>query len=158
MQKGDGDKARVIFPPPLMFFIALGAAAGMEYVLPLRLQAGPWLPRIVVGAALLVTAGVFAVSSIVVLTRNHTPFDPARPTKKIITSGPFRFSRNPMYLSLLLSLVGLAALICSVWFLVLVPFLWVALDYGAVRPEERYLIEKFGDTYRKYMRDVRRWL
>lgn len=63
-----------------------------------------------------------------------------------------------MYLSLLLSLVGIAALICSVWFWALVPFLWVALDYGAIRPEERYLIDKFGDTYRKYMGEVRRWL
>ena len=63
-----------------------------------------------------------------------------------------------MYLSLLLSMIGIAALICSIWFWALVSFLGVALDYSAIRPEEGYLIDKFGDTYESYMREVRRWL
>lgn len=158
MHQKNNDKARVVFPPPLMFVLCLGISVGLEYVWPMRPVNWPWLPRIVVGAVVLAAAGVFAVSSIVVLIRNQTPFDPARPTLKIVISGPFRFSRNPMYLSLLLSMIGIAALICSIWFWALVPFLGVALDYGAIRPEEGYLIDKFGDTYESYMREVRRWL
>ena len=158
MHKKNSDKARVVFPPPLIFALCLGISFGLEYVWPMRPVYWPWFPRIVAGAALLVAAGVFAVWSIVVLIRNKTPFDPARPTLKIVKDGPFRFSRNPMYLSLLLSTVGIASLICSVWFWVMVPLLGVALDYGAIRPEECYLIDKFGDSYTKYMQDVRRWL
>lgn len=80
-------------------------------------------------------AGYFALGSIIVLRRNQTPFDPSKPTIKIVRQGPFRFSRNPMYLVLLLLLEGVAVFTGSIWMWLAVPALLIVLDIGAVRLE-----------------------
>ena len=129
------DRAQVFFPPPLVFFILLAIGAGLEYFVPARPQAWPWGPRIVGAGFFLVLSGFLAAAAFIVLIKNRTPFDPAKPTTKIVISGPFRFSRNPMYLSLLLSMAGGAVLSCSLWIASMVTILWVILELWAVRPE-----------------------
>lgn len=90
--------------------------------------------------------------------RFHTPAEPWKPTVRIVRAGPFRFTRNPIYVGLLLVLAGLATLTASGWLAVSVPVLFLLLDRGVVRGEERYLTEKFGEEYVAYTRDVRRWI
>ena len=92
------------------------------------------------------------------LLRNKTPFDPSKPTVKIVRQGPFRLSRNPMYLALVLLLAGVAVFTGSLWMCLAVPTLLIILDIGAVRPEEAYLERKFGSRYLEYKAKVRRWL
>jgi protein-S-isoprenylcysteine O-methyltransferase Ste14 len=80
------------------------------------------------------------------------------PTSTIVTSGPYRFSRNPIYLGMLLGQIGLAIAFNTLWILgTLVPF-FLVLRYGVVAREEVYLDRKFGDAYRRYVARVRRWL
>ncbi len=81
-----------------------------------------------------------------------------RPTISIVDTGPYRFTRNPIYLGMMLALVGLAIAFDSLWPLVtLVPFALV-IRYGVVAREEAYLERKFGEVYRRYRARVRRWL
>jgi protein-S-isoprenylcysteine O-methyltransferase Ste14 len=117
-----------------------------------------WWPRIICGGLLFAFSGYLALGSISVLLRNKTPFDPAKPTEKIVRQGPFRLSRNPMYLALLFLLAGVAAFTGSIWVCLAVPALLIALDIAAVRPEEEYLEQKFGGSYLEYRAKVRRWL
>jgi protein-S-isoprenylcysteine O-methyltransferase Ste14 len=87
-----------------------------------------------------------------------TNVNPSKPSTTIVTSGPFRFSRNPLYLFLIGLYLGLAVAVGTVWpFLFAVPLLLV-LHFGIVRREERYLEAKFGGPYRAYKASVRRWL
>ena len=80
------------------------------------------------------------------------------PTATIVDTGPYRFTRNPIYLGMMLGLIGEAIAFNSVWPLVsLVPFALV-IRYGVVAREESYLECKFGDRYGRYRSRVRRWL
>ena len=80
------------------------------------------------------------------------------PTTAIVTDGPYRFTRNPIYLGMFLGLVGLAIAFDNLWLLaMLVPFA-LAIRYGVVAREETYLEGKFGEVYTAYRSRVRRWL
>ena len=93
------------------------------------------------------------------LMRTHrTALLPGGSTQVVIDSGPFRLSRNPLYVGLVALYIGLAMLWLSFWALVLLPVGIALLWWGAVSPEERYLSAKFGSRYDDYRRRVRRWL
>lgn len=91
-------------------------------------------------------------------TQAHTAFDARKSTTKIVTTGAFRLSRNPTYLSLTLLLIGIAFIISSLWVLLSVVPAAVATQWGVILREERYLKEKFGEGYSSYASKVRRWL
>ncbi|WP_377642039.1 methyltransferase family protein [Oryzobacter terrae] len=93
-----------------------------------------------------------------VMGSHRTAVLPGGSTRLVLRSGPFRFSRNPLYLGLVALDVGLALLALSFWALVLVPVGVAALWWGAIRPEEHYLAETFGAEYEAYRSRVRRWL
>ncbi len=83
---------------------------------------------------------------------------PSQPTTTIVDSGPYRLTRNPIYLGMMLGLIGVAIALNSLWLLLtLVPFALV-IRYGVVAREEAYLERKFGDVYRRYRARIRRWL
>ena len=152
------DRAAVVFPPPLIFAALLGIGLLLEYILPLKLYIWPLLPRIIIGGILFLISGYFALGAFKVLIKNKTPFDPAKSTVKLVREGPFRISRNPMYLALLILLFGIAVLMGSVWLFLSVAALFFTLHYGVVQPEEAYLARKFGDDFEDYRLSVRRWL
>jgi protein-S-isoprenylcysteine O-methyltransferase Ste14 len=79
------------------------------------------------------------------------------PTTAIVESGPYGFTRNPIYLAMFLGLIGLAIAFDTLWLLMLVPF-GLIISYGVVAREKAYLERKFGDVYRDYRSRVRRWL
>jgi protein-S-isoprenylcysteine O-methyltransferase Ste14 len=96
--------------------------------------------------------------AIATVTQAGSNVPTSRPTTTIVDGGPYRFTRNPIYLGMALGLVGLAIAFNSVWLLLaLVPFALV-IHYGVVAREEAYLERKFGDVYRGYRARVRRWL
>ena len=120
--------------------------------LPADLPAG-WL-----GAMVFVFALALFAWAIVTITRASSNVPTNRPTTTIVESGPYRFTRNPIYLSMFLGLFGLAIAFDNLWLLMmLVPFALV-IRYGVVAREEAYLERKFGDVYRRYRARVRRWL
>ena len=96
--------------------------------------------------------------AIATMTRAGSNVPTSRPTTTIVDSGPYRYTRNPIYLGMVLGLIGLAIAFNSLWLLMtLVPFALV-IRYGVITREEAYLERKFGDVYRRYHTRVRRWL
>jgi len=110
------------------------------------------------GAILFVLALALFVWAIVTITRAGLNVPTSQPTTTIVEGGPYRFGRNPIYLSMFLGLIGLALAVGNLWLLLmLVPFALV-IRYGVVAREEAYLERKFGEVYRGYRSRVRRWL
>ena len=87
-----------------------------------------------------------------------TNISPLRPTTSVVTTGPFRFSRNPLYVALTLLYLGLTLAFNTWWGIVVLIPLLIIMHYGVVLREERYLEQKFGETYRQYRSQVRRYL
>jgi len=90
--------------------------------------------------------------------QRKTTINPYKGASSLCTEGPFRFSRNPIYLGDWFLLCGGAILLRTLWPLVFAPIIWAILRYGVIRHEERHLEARFGDQYRAYERRVRRWL
>jgi protein-S-isoprenylcysteine O-methyltransferase Ste14 len=96
--------------------------------------------------------------AVVTITRAGSNVPTNRPTTAIVDSGPYRFTRNPIYLAMFVGLVGLAMAFDSLWLLAALVIFALVIDYGVVAREEAYLERKFGDVYRAYRSRVRRWL
>ena len=149
--------AQVIIRPPLAWALAVIAGLALNWLVPLPflpvdLPAG-WL-----GAIVFVFALALVAWAIVTITRAGSNVPTNLPTTTIVESGPYRFTRNPIYLGMFLGLIGLAFAFRNLWLLMmLVPFALV-IRYGVVAREETYLERKFGDVYRGYRLRVRRWL
>lgn len=147
--------AGVIAPPPLIFGVPLLAG----------LLLGRWLPWPFVPPALarplgglLVALGLLAIPALLAFRRARTHPEPWKPTSALVTTGPYRFSRNPMYLGMTLLYLGLTTWWNVAWPLVALPVVLGVLHVGVIAREERYLEGLFGDEYRAYRRRVRRWL
>jgi protein-S-isoprenylcysteine O-methyltransferase Ste14 len=105
-----------------------------------------------------VASAVLAKWGETVMRRAGTNIKPSQPTTAIVQTGPFRFSRNPLYISLTLFYLGVCLMFNALWPLLLLPPLLVVVQRGIIYREERYLEAKFGEEYRDYRRRVRRWL
>jgi protein-S-isoprenylcysteine O-methyltransferase Ste14 len=147
------------FPPPFVFVAGYALAWVFDRQLEFRIDgAGPGVGQQLVGLVVL-AAGLGAMGwGLLTFVRARTPLNPMRPARQLVTWGPFRFSRNPMYLGLTLAYVGLAVLVNQAWPLALLPLVLVAVHFGIVRREERYLRAAFGSQYGDYAERVRRWL
>ena len=121
------------------------------HVLPTPLARG-------IGVVCVLVSCPLALMTLRVLSRAHTPVDPMKPTTALVTEGPFRYSRNPIYVALTLLYLGVALLVNALWILLLVVPVWVVIRYGVIAREEAYLTRKFGDVYHQYTAQVRRWL
>ncbi len=150
------DAPGVIAPPPLIYggFLALGLV--LEWFWPLSLL--PTVMRVVAGAAAILAALAIAAWAIGQFRRAGTNLDVRKPVTALVLSGPFRYSRNPIYLAATLLYLGIGIAADSPWVLVLVVPALLVMQLGVVRREERYLSRKFGQKYQTYMRAVRRWL
>ena len=151
------DTAHVIIRPPLAWALAVLGGLALNWLVPLPFlpanQPVVWLGALVFGLALALFAW-----AIVTMTRAGSNVPTNRPTTTIVESGPYRFTRNPIYLGMFLGLIGLAIAYDTLWLLMMhVPFALV-IRYGVVAREEAYLERKFGDVYRAYRSRVRRWL
>ena len=153
------DHAGVRFPPPLVFVVALLGAAAADQASPWPLIAVPSMPLHLAAALLIISAGALATLAVLAFRRARTTVLPAlRPTTAIVERGPYRFSRNPMYLSMAIAYVGLALIMNSTYALLALPVVIALIDLFVIRREERYLSAKFGDPYDAYRRRVRRWV
>jgi protein-S-isoprenylcysteine O-methyltransferase Ste14 len=152
----------VRFPPPLLF--AAGFLAGWlidrrVVRLPLLRMGEPLATQIQVAALALCVIGLaLAAWGLITFARARTAIIPHRPASRLVQTGPYRFTRNPMYVGLTLLYVGLTGLSDSMWPLVFLPFVLIALHQAVIRREERYLSTAFGKEYAAYQRRVRRWL
>jgi len=149
--------ARVRFPPPLVFlgFVILGVVLHYS-VGPPPLHITLWT-RVAGAAVLLAGVGLIA-SALNWFTRTHQDPKPWKPTPELIFEGPYRFTRNPIYVGMTCIQIGLGAAVGVLWISVLAPVALLAVHFIAVRHEETYLSEKFGASYDEYRARVRRYL
>jgi protein-S-isoprenylcysteine O-methyltransferase Ste14 len=153
------DHAGVLFPPPLIFVLPLVAAAVADSQWPWPLVATPGALLTMAGALFIVAAGMLATSALLVFRQARTTVLPAlRPTTTIVERGPYRFSRNPMYLSMVLAYVGVSIIMNSIYAMAALPVLISVIHFFVIRREERYLSAKFGQSYDAYRARVRRWI
>jgi protein-S-isoprenylcysteine O-methyltransferase Ste14 len=148
--------------PPLAWALAVVAGLALNWLAPLPFLPAAlparWLGARWVGATLFVLALALFAWAVVTITWAGSNVPTYRPTTTIVESGPYRFTRNPIYLGMALALIGLAIAFDILWLLLmLVPFALV-IRYGVVAREEVYLERRFGDSYRGYRSRVRRWL
>ena len=152
----DRDSPHVLILPPLLYL--LGVAVGFILHLLAPRSIAPRPLAYVMSIALLVASIGLGSWARLHLKRRGTPVDPRQPTTALVTDGPYRFSRNPLYLRVTLLYLGFAFLVNDVWLLAVLPLVLIVLYVGVIRREERYLEAKFGDEYRAYKATVRRWL
>jgi protein-S-isoprenylcysteine O-methyltransferase Ste14 len=146
--------ARVRLPPPLVFLAAIVAAA----LLPgLRLQWDLGV-RVVVGALLLAAALAPGIGAISRFRKTGQDPKPWQPTPELIFDGPYKYTRNPMYVSMVLFTLAVAAFSLRAWIALLAPVALLIVHYTAVLREEAYLADKFGEPYLAYKAKVRRYL
>jgi protein-S-isoprenylcysteine O-methyltransferase Ste14 len=157
MQTDTADTARVVIRPPIAWGVAIVAGLALDWLAPLRFLPAA-LPAGWLGAMVFVLALALFAWAVVTMTRAGTNVPTNRPSTTIVESGPYRLTRNPIYVGMFLGLIGLGLAFDNLWLLlVLVPFALV-IRYGVVAREEAYLERKFGDAYRGYRARVRRWL
>jgi protein-S-isoprenylcysteine O-methyltransferase Ste14 len=152
----DRDTAGVVAPPPLIYLAGLVVGFGLEALLP-----GSEVPPIVrwaLGGAALLAGLALQTTFIAAFSRKGTAVEPWKPTTAIVTTGPYRLTRNPAYLGMALIYVGIALLGDSLWALAPLPLVLAVIDRGVIAREERYLERKFGREYLEYKAGVRRWV
>jgi len=152
----DANSAGVVVRPPFLYGAGFIAVLALRWFRPMPLvgHGGPlWaaLALSVVGVAI-VLLGRRA------LVAGGTNVDPVLPTTAIVTTGPYRFSRNPVYVGLTLLYLGLTSAFNTWWSVILLVPILAVMHRGVVRREERYLEQKFGERYRQYCGRVRRYL
>ena len=155
-RKRKSDSAGVLVLPPLLTVGTLLFGFAFHLVWPLRLGAPIWVR---IGGAFLVVCSVgLAVWGGKTMRRAGTNVNPYKPSLTVVTDGPFRFTRNPLYLGNVVFYLGLTGIVSSVWPLILLAPMVAVFDWGIIQREERYLESKFGEAYRAYKSRVRRWL
>lgn len=145
------------FPfPPGISILALLLSWGLGKVWPREISWPAWSRWL--GVAVFILAFGLSVWSVRTFRSHGTVVKPTGDTTEVVTSGPFKYTRNPMYLSLIVIYLGGMLLFRLPWALVLLVPLFLALHFGIILPEEKYLESKFGDDYIAYKRRTRRWL
>lgn len=150
--------ARVQIPPPLVFLSALlGGVALRHFVAPAPAPLGRTL-SVAAGGLVVVTGIALIVLARVWFTRTGQSPIPWKPTPSLIFQGPYRVTRNPMYLGATTILLGLGLALDNLWICLFALVALGVVHFIAVLPEERYLREKFGESYTQYLARVRRYL
>jgi protein-S-isoprenylcysteine O-methyltransferase Ste14 len=156
MSNDEQGNAGFLLPPPLTYLLALVAGLVLDKWFHVHFLARGvarvigW--PLVVGGVLL--NGWFHST----MRRADTPIDPRKPVSNLTTEGPFRYTRNPAYLSLTMVYAGVALLRSALWALLLLPPVLLLIQRDQLEREERYLERAFGEEYLEYKARVRRWL
>lgn len=157
-QPRDGADVR-IFPPGVPLVVVLLGLL-LERFIPLGAFFSLPTPARYWLGGLLVAGSVLGLGlwSVILFRRSGQSEVPWRPTPSILERGPYRITRNPMYLQMVLACIGISVVLSNLWILLLTPICAWALQRFAILPEEAYLTRKFGESYLGYQRRVRRWI
>lgn len=154
--RDNADNPGVVAPPPLIYAGALAAGLTIN-----RLRPVPFLPH-TLGRALgplLIAGGVLiGVTGFRAMRRAGTNVDPREPATTVVQTGPYRYTRNPLYASMALIYSGVTAFANALPAVLLLPIVLHVMRYGVIEREEHYLEGKFGEEYLKYKARVRRWV
>ncbi len=150
--------ARVRVPPPLVFLVGIGGGALLgAFIRPLPAPFGRSADLAL--ASVLALFGLFMIlGALRWFRRTGQEPQPWTPSPELIAQGPYRFSRNPIYIGMALLQSSLGLVFDNVWIVLLAASALIVVHYTAVLPEERYLAERFGDAYFRYAATVPRYL
>ena len=154
------DRGATRFVPPIAPLATVLIGVGLQALWPLDpgVALAPPL-RYGIGVAILaIGLAVLIVWPFLLFRRTGQDPEPWKPTPEIVERGPYRVTRNPMYLMMVLGCLGFAVLLWNLWILILTPLCAWVLQRYAILPEEAYLERTFGEGYLAYKRRVRRWL
>jgi len=150
-QKG----AAVKFPPPLIFVIFMLVGVALNKIIPLPL----FFSKLNYIGILFIIAGLYVVvSAAQAFKKVRTNIEPWKPTTEIVADGLFAYSRNPIYVAFCVITAGIGMLLNNFWILLSIVPAALGVYFIAIQKEERYLEEKFGQSYMDYKNKVRRWL
>lgn len=152
----DQDSPQVRIPPPVFLLACVLVGWGMHGLYPISLWSFPF--RGIIAAVFCVTGVGVILQCAVRFQKAKTGIKPWKTTTRLVGTGFYRVSRNPIYVSFVLIAVGVAFAVDSLWILILTVPLVGILDRYVIRKEERYLESKFGEDYRNYQKRVRRWV
>ncbi|MGI9391520.1 MAG: methyltransferase family protein [Boseongicola sp.] len=153
------DRPNLIVFPPFAFFLALALTFVLRHWVPLGvLNSQSQSLLLAIGLPVVAVALWFNISGVLAFKRAETNINPRKPVLNVVQNGPYRFTRNPMYLGLILFVAGLGVAVATLWGLIIACLLWVVLHWGVVLREEVYLKAKFGAEYDKLLTSTRRWL
>ena len=146
-----------LFPwPPVLLILVIAGAWGLQRFVPLSWPGTDDLTARIIGIGLGVAGIGLLVWSALTLRRARTTILPHAGASALVTDGPYRFRRNPIYLADMLILLGLAEMTKNVWLVLLTPVFGLLVTWLAILPEERHLEARFGDAYRVYKERTRR--
>lgn len=157
-EQQDGANVRIV--PPVVPLIAILSGVVLEYLWPIDMGlALPAMAHYVVGGIVVLFALlVLGLWPAMMFRKTNQSVIPWTSTPEIVREGPYRFTRNPMYLQIILVCIGFAIILMNVWILLLTILCGWVIQRFAIGPEEAYLERKFGDSYLAYKQRVRRWL
>jgi protein-S-isoprenylcysteine O-methyltransferase Ste14 len=147
------------FPwPPLLLAAVIASALLLGRIWPIAWPGVDDLAARIVGWGALLGGLALALWAAMTLRAARTTVLPHRAATRLVTSGPFRFRRNPIYLAEMLILLGLSEPTKNIWFAILTPLFALLITWLAIVPEERHLEARFGQSYRDYKERTRRLL
>ena len=149
------DIPHVIAPPPLIYAVPLLIGLIVQHFYPKNILPQTWAQ--VVGPVL-VLLGFVALPAVLAFRRAGTPPQPWKPVTSFVVSGPYRFTRNPIYVGFTLLYAGISVWVNALWPIVMLPIALVVMKRGVVDREEAYMMRRFGGEYRSYCARVRRWV
>ena len=150
------DNPGIKVPPPLIYMVPLVLGLMLD-----RIRQVSLLPRGVargLGWSLMGGGAVLNAWFLKTIRKTNVPLRTDKPVPRLTTEGPFRYSRNPSYLALAMIYAGIASLRNSLWAMLLLPAVVMAMEREVIGREERYLERTFGEEYLDYKAKVRRWV
>jgi protein-S-isoprenylcysteine O-methyltransferase Ste14 len=150
------DKPATLILPPLVYAAGLVAGWWINRFFPLGFVHSRILHDL--GWALVASGVLVTIWTALTLWRHHTTVNPYKAVSNLVSSGPFAFSRNPIYLGDWLVYAGVTLLLNTFWTLPLAPVVWWVMRYQVIAHEEAHLEARFGQAYLDYMSKVRRWI
>lgn len=141
--------------PPVIYAVSILAGIGLDKFWPLAMP--PGLHGMLYAGCILAVAVGIALWSLYQFYREDTDVRPDRPDRALITGGPYRYTRNPLYITLSLIQLAVAVWLNNLWILLFLPLSIIAITHYAIAREERYLEKLFGRDYLDYKARVRRW-
>lgn len=153
------DRPNTLPWPPMIYLAIAAIAVLLHWLLPL-----PWLPDplaeflFAVGWLVVACAIAIDIAAMQAMRRANTTIMPNKGSTHLVTSGPFSFTRNPIYLANTMLMIGAGLIAGIIWLILLAPIAAFATTKLAIEREEQHLQARFGKKYRDYMKKIRRWI
>ena len=149
----------ISFPlPPFLYAFAILSAFDLSFLAKLDIPGLPNHANQIAGTMLLICALALEIWALMTLWKNRAPMSPLRFPARLVTDGPFRLTRNPIYLGYSVLMVAIGLMTGNAWFVILVPIATAVTHAFAIQREELHLLSRFGFEFELYCQKTRRWI